>query len=140
MECEGDEAQDTAACVPRNLFGFFCFYNLWYLGTYVGHSLGTCWISSWLKKIWLSRNFQHVGLVLRIPSFLRICSILQGSYIHITSSTLPPRPIIGYEPSASFSNPSKLMLFGRSIGSPNARSQISCASGPRPRETPKVAV
>ena len=45
-----------------------------------------------------------------------------------------------YALSASFSKPSKLILFGRSIGSPSARSQTSCASGPSPRETPNVAV
>jgi hypothetical protein len=36
--------------------------------------------------------------------------------------------------------PSRLMLFGRSIGRPSALSQMSCASGPKPRLTPKVAV
>lgn len=49
-------------------------------------------------------------------------------------------PISSYELSANFNKPSRLMLFGRSIGRPSARSQINWASGPRPRLTPKVAV
>jgi hypothetical protein len=39
-----------------------------------------------------------------------------------------------------FRMPWRLMLLGRSIGRPSARSQMSCARGPRPRLTPKVAV
>lgn len=65
------------------------------------------------------------------------------AHIHITSCSFPlflSHPGMSYEPSANFSNPSKSMLFGRSIGSPKALSHINCASGPRPRETPKVAV
>lgn len=37
-------------------------------------------------------------------------------------------------------NPFRLILFGRSIGNPKARSQINCTRGPSARLTPKVTV
>lgn len=45
-----------------------------------------------------------------------------------------------YEAPTCFRIPSRLMLFGLSMGNPRALSQMSCASGPRPLDTPNVAV
>ena len=61
-------------------------------------------------------------------------------YIQIYRPFPIPHTVNGYTVSASFNKLNKSMLLGRSIGSPNARSQINCASGPIPRETPKVTV
>ena len=66
---------------------------------------------------------------------------LNSNYIYTPLSTLSThRPRTHHDLSASLNNPSRLILFGRSMGNPSARSQINCAKGPRPRETPKVAV
>jgi len=56
-----------------------------------------------------------------------------------TSGHAPSIPC-AYDASAAFSKPLRSILFGLSIGRPSARSQISCASGPRPLLTPKMAV
>lgn len=45
-----------------------------------------------------------------------------------------------YAVSANFNSPSRLILFGLSIGNPSALSQINCANGPNPLLTPNVAV
>ena len=52
----------------------------------------------------------------------------------------PPPPPLPPLPSQASNIPCILMLFGLSIGNPSARSQITCAMGPRARLTPKMTV
>lgn len=100
-----------ARYVPRAFFPFFFF--------------SVCYCSSYMAHIYV-----HTYTSRRTPARL----LTSAGFVFV-------RPLRHYyDSSASFNNPSKLTLFGLSIGSPNARSQTNCASGPRPRETPKVAV
>lgn len=93
-----------------------------------------------------SRNDFHV-----IMTHRRVGGTEEGAlykYFTPISLSIAPKtshPMPNIQPhaqafSAASSKPWRLILFGRSIGSPNARSQMSCASGPSPRETPNVAV
>ena len=78
--------------------------------------------------------------LLQHPSYMAHCRHPLSILSPTTFFPSPPHITTTYRPSASLSNPSKSTLFGLSIGSPNARSQTSCASGPNPRDTPNVAV
>lgn len=69
-----------------------------------------------------------------------LAKLIQFQASYITRNTVISFISKSGRQNSYFFRPSRLMLFGRSMGRPSARSQTSCTRGPRARDTPKVTV
>ena len=88
----------------------------------------------------VNERVRHTNAVLVHRDF---CMVIRVFVISLFSYMTSPFPNISdwhHSTPAALNIPFKSTLFGLSIGTPNARSRISCARGPNPLLTPNATV
>lgn len=143
---------DTTHCTPSPVFFLqpsgSSKFNPVILRSYPPSSVFSSVYWHWAEGITLRASLTAIAFVklhtaclptLREPR-IGTCSTSNLQRLRSRSSSHAPSILYAYDASAAFSKPLRSILFGLSIGRPSARSQISCASGPRPLLTPKMAV